>query len=71
MRSRPKIMLAETYEEAMSLCRKYRAYLIGIISDTRIPRNGKLDDRAGADILTLHETGNPGSADAAAQFGVP
>lgn len=53
MRSRPKIMLAETYEEAMTLCRKYRAYLIGIISDTRIPRNGKLDDQAGADILTF------------------
>ncbi len=53
MRSRPKIMLAETYEEAMNLCRKYRSYLIGIISDTRIPRNGKLDDKAGADILTF------------------
>ena len=53
MRSRPKIMLAETYEEAMELFRKYRSYLIGIISDTRIPRNGKLDDRAGADILTF------------------
>ncbi len=53
MRSRPKIMLAETYEEAMNLCRKYRSYLIGIISDTRIPRNGKLDDQAGADILTF------------------
>ena len=53
MRSRPKIMLAETYEEAMNLCRKYRSYLIGVISDTRIPRNGKLDDQAGADILTF------------------
>jgi DNA-binding NarL/FixJ family response regulator len=53
MRSRPKIMLAETYEEALNLCRKYRSYLIGIISDTRIPRNGKLDDKAGADILTF------------------
>jgi hypothetical protein len=53
MRSRPKIMLAETYEEAMHLCQKYRSYLIGIISDTRIPRNDKLDDQAGADILTF------------------
>ncbi|MBI5591851.1 MAG: phosphoenolpyruvate synthase/pyruvate phosphate dikinase [Deltaproteobacteria bacterium] len=53
MRSRPKIMLAETYEEAMNLFRKYRSYLIGIISDTRIPRNGKLDDHAGADILAF------------------
>jgi Pyruvate phosphate dikinase, AMP/ATP-binding domain len=53
MRSRPKIMLAETYEEAMNLFQKYRSYLIGIISDTRIPRNGKLDDQAGPDILTF------------------
>ncbi len=53
MRSRPKIMLAETYEEALNLCLKYRSYLIGIISDTRIPRGGKLDDQAGTDILTL------------------
>jgi len=53
MRSRPKIMLAETYEEAMNLFQKYRSYLIGIISDTRIPRNEKLDDQAGVDILTF------------------
>lgn len=52
MRSRPKIMLAETYEEAMYLYQKYRAYLIGVISDTRIPRNGQPDENAGADILT-------------------
>ena len=53
MRSRPKIMLAETYEEAMELCQKYRSFLFGILSDTRIPRNGKLDDRAGVDFLTI------------------
>jgi CheY-like chemotaxis protein len=52
MRSRPKIMLAETYEEAMSLYEKYRNYLIGVISDTRIIRNGLPDENAGADILT-------------------
>ncbi|MFZ3045617.1 MAG: PEP/pyruvate-binding domain-containing protein [Desulfatirhabdiaceae bacterium] len=53
MRSRPKIMLAETYEEAMNLYQKYRTYLIGVISDTRIPRNGRQDDNAGVDILNL------------------
>ncbi|MFO7666822.1 MAG: PEP/pyruvate-binding domain-containing protein [Desulfobacterales bacterium] len=51
MRSRPKIMLAETYEEAMNLYKKYRNYLIGVISDTRIPRNGQPDDNAGLEIL--------------------
>lgn len=53
MRSRPKIMLAETYEEGMNLYHKYQNYLIGVISDTRIPRNGQPDENAGADILTL------------------
>ncbi len=53
MRSRPKIMLAETYEEAMNLYQKYRSYLIGVISDTRIPRNGQPDENAGTDILAL------------------
>jgi hypothetical protein len=53
MRSRPKILLAETYEEAMTHCRKYRTFLMGIISDTRFPRDGKLDDQAGVDFLTM------------------
>jgi hypothetical protein len=53
MRSRPKIMLAETYEEAIDLSQKYRTFLMGIVSDTRFPRNGKLDDEAGVDFLTM------------------
>lgn len=53
MRSRPKIMLAETYEEAMSLSQKYRSFLMGVFSDTRFPRNGKLDNEAGVDFLTM------------------
>ena len=38
MRARPKILLAENYEEAMELYQKFRPYLFGIISDARIPR---------------------------------
>ena len=52
MRARPKILLAENYEEAMELCQKYRPFLFGIISDTRIPRNGKLEDAAGFALLS-------------------
>lgn len=52
MRARPKILLAENYEDAMELCQKFRSFLFGIISDTRIPRNGKLEDDAGFALLS-------------------
>ena len=52
MRARPKILLAENYEDAMELCQKFRSYLFGIISDTRIPKNGKMVDDAGFVLLS-------------------
>ncbi|MBW2591662.1 MAG: phosphoenolpyruvate synthase/pyruvate phosphate dikinase [Deltaproteobacteria bacterium] len=52
MRVRPKILLAENYEEAMIYYEKYRDYLFGIISDTRFPRNGQIVDDAGAVLLS-------------------
>ncbi len=52
MRVRPKILLAENYEEAMAYYEKYRDYLFGIISDTRLPRNGKMVDDTGAGLLS-------------------
>jgi CheY-like chemotaxis protein len=47
MRARPKILLANTYEEAMEFYRKYREFLLGIISDIDFPRGGVEDPRAG------------------------
>ena len=47
MRARPKILLAETYEEGKNLLRKYRENLLGIISDVRFPRKGEMDAEAG------------------------
>ena len=52
MRARPNILLAATYEDAMAYYEKYRDYLFGIISDTRLPRNGQLTDDAGYALLT-------------------
>ncbi len=52
MRARPKILVAETYEEAMELVRKYRDFLFCVISDTRIPKGGKLEDDAGVALLS-------------------
>ncbi len=50
MRARPKILLAETFEEAWSDYEKYRENILGIISDIRFPRDGKLDGQAGLEI---------------------
>ena len=51
MRARPKILLASTYEEGLAYFEKYREYLFGIISDTRIPQKRKLTDDAGFALL--------------------
>lgn len=47
MKARPKILLAETFEEGVELFQKYRKYILGIISDARFPRAGRSDPEAG------------------------
>ncbi|MHA1125712.1 MAG: PEP/pyruvate-binding domain-containing protein [Candidatus Heimdallarchaeota archaeon] len=47
MRIRPKILLAENYEEAMEFYEKYKGNIMGVISDIEFPRKGKLDKNAG------------------------
>ena len=47
MRARPKILLAETYEEAMEIISKYHRNLLGIISDVGFPMEGKRNKEAG------------------------
>jgi CheY-like chemotaxis protein len=52
MRARPKILVARNFEEAMDLFQMYEPYVLGVISDVRFPRNGKLDDNAGVAFLS-------------------
>ncbi|MDQ7096812.1 PEP/pyruvate-binding domain-containing protein [Desulfosporosinus sp. PR] len=47
MRARPKILLAETYEEAVEIFEKYRHNLLGVISDMGYPKDGQLNALAG------------------------
>jgi hypothetical protein len=47
MRARPKILVAESYEQAMVLYRQYGDYLFGVISDTRYPKGGTITADAG------------------------
>jgi len=51
MRARPKILVAENYEQAMVLYRQYGDFLFGIISDTRYPKGGTITADAGYTFL--------------------
>ncbi|MEI7811390.1 MAG: PEP/pyruvate-binding domain-containing protein [Ignavibacteria bacterium] len=80
MRTRPKILLCTTYEEAWAYYEKYSEYILGIISDINFRYNGKKDSEAGikfvrnvkvlhADIPVLLQSSNAGFAEIAAQTG--
>jgi len=47
MRGRPKILLAKSYEVAEKYFKQYKNNILGIISDIRFPKDGKLHHNAG------------------------
>jgi len=47
IRARPKILLAQTYEEAWELYQRYSGNLLGVITDVSFHRNGANDEGAG------------------------
>ena len=51
MRARPKILIGNTFEEALDIYEQYKDFILGVISDVRFPHNGRLDARAGLDLL--------------------
>jgi hypothetical protein len=51
MRGRPKMLLATTYEEGLSLFEKYKSNLLGVISDVNYFKDGKRDPEAGFEFL--------------------
>ncbi len=53
MRARPRILIAETYEEAQRLFEQFERYILGVISDVRFLRRGRLDDDSGIDLLHM------------------
>ena len=59
MRARPKILVAENYEEAEKLYRQFKPYLLSVFSDVRFPRKGKMDDHAGFDLLSMIKKETP------------
>ncbi len=56
IRARPKILLCETFEKAWEYFEKYEENILGILSDFEFPRGGKLDRRAGVELVShIHE----------------
>jgi hypothetical protein len=51
MRARPKILVAQSYEEAMALYGRYQPYLFGVVSDTRYACDGQWCADAGLRFL--------------------
>ncbi|MFH1746147.1 MAG: PEP/pyruvate-binding domain-containing protein [Planctomycetota bacterium] len=51
MRARPKILVAETYEEGMELYSQFHKYMFGVIADVSFPRGGHQDPRAGIEFI--------------------
>jgi len=47
LRARAKVLLATNYEEALSIIKRYDQNIIGLFTDGRFPRNGKLRGDSG------------------------
>jgi len=58
-KARPKIILAGNYEEAINLYKKYKKNILGIISDIKYSKNGKIDSNAGIDFIKFVKKTNP------------
>lgn len=59
LRARPKILLASNWEDAMTIYNNYKENLLCVISDIRFPRNGKLNDTAGYELIKHIKTQQP------------
>ncbi len=53
MRARPKVLLATTFEEGISLYERYQDHVIGVVVDAAFPRGGEIDPRAGIEFAKI------------------
>ncbi len=51
MRARPKVILVDTYEEAVQIINSYRRYMLCVISDVKFEKEGVEDGDAGIELL--------------------
>lgn len=79
LRARPKILHASNYEEAIDIATRYRDYLLCLITDVKFPRQGTLNEDAGAalvkeikqmlpEIPTVMQSSDPDNAEKAYAF---
>ncbi len=81
-KTRPKILLATSFEEAVDFYQRFEKYIICVITDRRFPKEGCLDDSAGIllieklrekdpGILVLLQSSEPSSSEKARDLKVP
>ena len=58
-KARPKILLAETYEDGLALYEKYRANILGVITDINYPKGGEQLEGAGFRLIEELDEGIP------------
>jgi len=58
MRARPKVILVHNYEDAVEYIKKYKEYLVGVISDVSFSNKGKIEPQAGIKIIDKIKMGN-------------
>ncbi len=51
MRARPKVLLASSYEEAVSFYKEYKDYVLCVISDVKYEKDNILDEEAGLKLV--------------------
>ena len=73
LKTRPKILLASNYEDAITVFNKYENNLLCVISDIRFPKNGVIHNTAGFELIkhiksvipnlpTVLQSSDPGNA---------
>lgn len=58
MRTRPKVLMVRSFEEAVEAVETYKDHLLGIISDIEYLHNGEIDTDAGFDFLIFLKENN-------------
>lgn len=59
MRARPKVLMAHNYEDAIELYRKYKEYIICVISNVNLQVNNIYDELGGVKLLREIRQNNP------------
>ncbi len=59
MRLRPKILLATNYEEAINIYKKYKKYVLSVISDVKFKKEGTINNKAGFHLINYIKSKTP------------